>query len=129
MITFFVFVYCHLFFIVFCVFFFFFNDTATTEIYTLSLHDALPILTSAAAVVVNVLNGKRHMPGRWLRRQMEGHHLAHRGRRIRADERAEHGGRVPKRGVHQLDRSHLEARISKWLGCASWRHLAFVAHQ
>src|SRR6266436_3386496 len=26
-----------------CTFFFFFNDTATTEIYTLSLHDALPI--------------------------------------------------------------------------------------
>src|SRR5256885_11632811 len=32
-----------------CVFvFFFFNDTATTEIYTLSLHDALPILSLAA---------------------------------------------------------------------------------
>src|SRR3712207_7915630 len=31
--------------------FFFFNDTATTEIYTLSLHDALPI--SAAATVVS----------------------------------------------------------------------------
>src|SRR5258707_14169076 len=28
----------------FVFFFFFFNDTATTEIYTLSLHDALPIL-------------------------------------------------------------------------------------
>src|SRR5215204_5573843 len=28
----------------FFLFFFFFNDTATTEIYTLSLHDALPIL-------------------------------------------------------------------------------------
>src|SRR2546429_9128374 len=28
-------------------FFFFFNDTATTEIYTLSLHDALPILGTA----------------------------------------------------------------------------------
>jgi len=27
----------------FVVLFFFFNDTATTEIYTLSLHDALPI--------------------------------------------------------------------------------------
>src|SRR5437667_12564957 len=27
--------------------FFFFNDTATTEIYTLSLHDALPIATTA----------------------------------------------------------------------------------
>src|SRR3712207_8429945 len=26
--------------------FFFFNDTATTEIYTLSLHDALPICSS-----------------------------------------------------------------------------------
>src|SRR5947209_18431789 len=29
-------------------FFFFFNDTATTEIYTLSLHDALPICTATA---------------------------------------------------------------------------------
>src|SRR5256886_7327455 len=28
-----------------CFIFFFFNDTATTEIYTLSLHDALPILS------------------------------------------------------------------------------------
>src|SRR5256886_3259225 len=32
-------------------FFFFFNDTATTEIYTLSLHDALPI--SSAEVRTN----------------------------------------------------------------------------
>src|SRR3712207_7738039 len=29
-------------------YFFFFNDTATTEIYTLSLHDALPILPACA---------------------------------------------------------------------------------
>src|SRR2546422_9816134 len=29
-------------------FFFFFNDTATTEIYTLSLHDALPISGAAS---------------------------------------------------------------------------------
>src|SRR5260221_11805282 len=29
--------------IIWILFFFFFNDTATTEIYTLSLHDALPI--------------------------------------------------------------------------------------
>src|SRR5215510_16292603 len=33
----------------FVFYFFFFNDTATTEIYTLSLHDALPI---SARVVV-----------------------------------------------------------------------------
>src|SRR5215475_14880951 len=32
------------FFLSIFLFFFFFNDTATTEIYTLSLHDALPIL-------------------------------------------------------------------------------------
>src|SRR3712207_7837828 len=31
--------------------FFFFNDTATTEIYTLSLHDALPISTRCATAV------------------------------------------------------------------------------
>src|SRR2546430_10072443 len=30
-------------------YFFFFNDTATTEIYTLSLHDALPISSSQAS--------------------------------------------------------------------------------
>src|SRR5437667_9984779 len=43
---------------------FFFNDTATTEIYTLSLHDALPIskdisnvVTDAASGVVDIFHG------------------------------------------------------------------------
>ena len=36
-----------LFFFSFFFHFFFFNDTATTEIYTLSLHDALPISQSS----------------------------------------------------------------------------------
>src|SRR5256886_17051377 len=46
-------------------FFFFFNDTATTEIYTLSLHDALPICfpiegtTQAAARTSVSLGGRR----------------------------------------------------------------------
>src|ERR1022692_1398184 len=35
-------------------FFFFFNDTATTEIYTLSLHDALPICSGAAPCAATV---------------------------------------------------------------------------
>src|SRR5256885_16652829 len=35
-------------------FFFFFNDTATTEIYTLSLHDALPISRRHRVVAVIV---------------------------------------------------------------------------
>src|SRR2546425_3726868 len=36
-------------------FFFFFNDTATTEIYTLSLHDALPIYDVVRE------HGRRHL--------------------------------------------------------------------
>src|SRR5258707_15150947 len=32
-------------------FFFFFNDTATTEIYTLSLHDALPISRDSSSLI------------------------------------------------------------------------------
>src|SRR5256886_5165542 len=34
--------------------FFFFNDTATTEIYTLSLHDALPISVYRAATPLQI---------------------------------------------------------------------------
>src|SRR2546422_7818288 len=34
-------------------FFFFFNDTATTEIYTLSLHHALPISSTASRGVIS----------------------------------------------------------------------------
>src|SRR5258708_14751419 len=37
--------------------FFFFNDTATTEIYTLSLHDALPICLSAGAGIADCHRG------------------------------------------------------------------------
>src|SRR5256885_9792789 len=47
--------------------FFFFNDTATTEIYTLSLHDALPIFAGQEAVIqrdvqdrVDTLQGAGH---------------------------------------------------------------------
>src|SRR5467141_5404307 len=40
--------------------FFFFNDTATTEIYTLSLHDALPILTVVPARPARVPLGVGH---------------------------------------------------------------------
>src|SRR3712207_7952403 len=53
--------------------FFFFNDTATTEIYTLSLHDALPIfeqrpgvagarLAAADRLQVEVLSQQRRQP-------------------------------------------------------------------
>src|SRR3712207_7313658 len=48
---------------------FFFNDTATTEIYTLSLHDALPIWEEALDVAASGLvrlrdrDGKRALAG------------------------------------------------------------------
>src|SRR3712207_8451863 len=37
--------------------FFFFNDTATTEIYTLSLHDALPIYGISHAIIYKTDHG------------------------------------------------------------------------
>src|SRR3712207_6990089 len=54
-----------------CAFFFFFNDTATTEIYTLSLHDALPIsergILSGVARRAALLQERSHVrPGRRL---------------------------------------------------------------
>src|SRR3712207_8201026 len=42
-------------------FFFFFNDTATTEIYTLSLHDALPIFEQRVGVETQMVRSElRH---------------------------------------------------------------------
>src|SRR2546429_4479085 len=54
-------------------FFFFFNDTATTEIYTLSLHDALPISRNISAAgpcagkgtPPETLDCLSHDTGRW----------------------------------------------------------------
>src|SRR5690349_22984683 len=48
---------------------FFFNDTATTEIYTLSLHDALPILALGAATfafagLVSIINDSTYATGK-----------------------------------------------------------------
>src|SRR5256885_12998406 len=57
-------------------FFFFFNDTATTEIYTLSLHDALPIYGARAG---------RH-PGRRPGRAVVSD-------RLRRERRSDHGDR------------------------------------
>src|SRR3712207_9473294 len=42
--------------------FFFFNDTATTEIYTLSLHDALPICPASASASSAVAPGPSLTP-------------------------------------------------------------------
>src|SRR3989449_11433684 len=61
-------------------FFFFFNDTATTEIYTLSLHDALPIshVQHRAAGVIHEDTADRTQPLEVLHRyaeRREDHHV------------------------------------------------------
>src|SRR6478736_9894025 len=52
--------------------FFFFNDTATTEIYTLSLHDALPISTATSRCSIPRCTSSS-TSGRGLRRRSEEH--------------------------------------------------------
>src|SRR3712207_7376608 len=45
-------------------YFFFFNDTATTEIYTLSLHDALPICSGALGDIgAHIIDITQHLLG------------------------------------------------------------------
>src|SRR2546430_6812357 len=72
--------------------FFFFNDTATTEIYTLSLHDALPIC----------LGGRRG----WQGRRALGQHLQ-RGRGGRAR------GAAPGAEILGADRLGREGRVDR----------------
>src|SRR2546422_11419918 len=58
---------------------FFFNDTATTEIYTLSLHDALPIFVGAARLghgtIRTAMSLSRFHPiiAEWFRARSEEH--------------------------------------------------------
>src|SRR5438874_5568021 len=69
--------FCYIACLLFIFLFFFFNDPPTTEIYTLSLHDALPIWRHRA-----------RPPGR-LDRQPSHHHCAPRARahrRLRSEE-------------------------------------------
>src|SRR5687767_15246738 len=51
--------------------FFFFNATATTEIYTLSLHDALPIYRSRSLPIRQLPDLVRRRAGQLQRRQPE----------------------------------------------------------
>src|SRR5438034_9615778 len=56
-------------------FFFFFDDTSTSEIYTLSLHDALPILAILAALTtLGIFVAVRHLPTPGDISQVLGHH-------------------------------------------------------
>src|SRR5689334_24848980 len=50
--------------------FFFFNDTATTEIYTLSLHDALPISARVASIMENTNLSKQQQVSEIMRQML-----------------------------------------------------------
>src|SRR2546427_10017014 len=79
-------------------FFFFFNDTATTEIYTLSLHDALPIYFGDAVVGAQLDALVFHLGagGAAVRHRHAGHHgaAAHQG------DAARQGGAQGRDGEH-----------------------------
>src|SRR3712207_8257282 len=90
------------------VIFFFFNDTATTEIYTLSLHDALPIWRpppGALAPRPSLRGGRRPRQAR-PRGRRERQHQGSRGSR---------GRRVRDRKSTRLNSSH--ANISYAVFC------------
>src|SRR5262249_62398258 len=69
----------------------FFNDPATPEIYTLSLHDALPIYRDRARAQPRArprrrLGAARRSAPRHGRRAARGRRLRHRGVRVRSEE-------------------------------------------
>src|SRR5439155_25181276 len=97
-------------YIFYIVFFFFFNYTATTEIYTLSLHDALPICRRspgrvgcqrAGAVSRYIMDGLRH--------NVDHYGRADSGRLARSEE---HTSELQSRG-HLVCRLLLEKKKKK----------------
>src|SRR3712207_7906161 len=93
-----------------CYFCFFFNDTATTEIYTLSLHDALPISARGPPAPHRC----RAEPGAAAGRPADGAH-GDRGRPQRLRARGARHRRRPDRKSTRLNSSH--ANISYAVFC------------
>src|SRR2546430_17192111 len=94
-------------------FFFFFNDTATTEIYTLSLHDALPISRD-----------RHHLPIQLLRRPIlcPAGTDRQRGGRRSGDQRRLHGGDAVDQALPREGRGSAGRRADAqelWQGAAA----------
>src|SRR2546427_9268674 len=83
----------------FCFYFFFFNDTATTEIYTLSLHDALPISG------VGSCSARSSACGRVSRRTAGGRGPGARGEPCQRRSRHERAGEADRKST-RLNSSH-----------------------
>src|SRR2546430_6620621 len=99
-----------------CSFFFFFNDTATTEIYTLSLHDALPISRHDPH---RLGAAHRRQYGRWRRlvllRGGAGRHLRH-------------GGVVGDRKSTRLNSSHSQISYAVFCLKKKKKHTKSILH-
>src|SRR3712207_8039096 len=87
---------------------FFFHDTATTEIYTLSLHDALPILLNAH------VDYDSHFPPEYEASHTAGLRLLRVVHAARADHGPEVAGRLDRKST-RLNSSH--ANISYAVFC------------
>src|SRR3712207_8398602 len=89
-------------------FFFFFNDTATTEIYTLSLHDALPIsLRRDDAALHGLDRGRRpHHQGHGRRHRQQDRHL-----RLRPPDGGGEGSRSEEHTSELQSRQYLVCRL------------------
>src|SRR3712207_7942125 len=86
--------------------FFFFNDTATTEIYTLSLHDALPISLEKGdkkVVGVNTLTGSVDAHDK-----LEILRVSH---QVEIDQKAELAGRSEEHTSELQSRQYLVCRL------------------
>src|SRR3712207_7192345 len=82
----------------------FFNDTATTEIYTLSLHDSLPILRLGADDAARGPLAGRRLPPRV-------------GRGVPPARRPDVGGAPPRRGVPRSEEHTSELQSRQYLVC------------
>src|SRR3712207_7708235 len=105
---------------------FFFNDTATTEIYTLSLHDALPILitdklASYGAAKKEITPGVEHRQHKGLNNQAENSHQPTR-RRERQMKRFK-----SDRKSTRLNSSH--ANISYAVFCLKKKKILMISHR
>src|SRR2546427_3009354 len=106
--------------------FFFFNDTATTEIYTLSLHDALPISLGAEVELLHVVEfvpvepmGETLMPSVQIEEE-----LLERARRCRARSRDRKSTRLNSSHsqisyavfcLKKKKKSHTDTTIESWI--------------
>src|SRR3712207_8964542 len=90
---------------------FFFNDTAATEIYTLSLHDALPICTRSARRERD--RGASRQPPRPRRERRSGR----RAQRRELPPGAARRGEAARAREGEIGRAHVELQSRQYLVC------------